>query len=310
MKIKPLVIIACIGILVGILSVIVYSERNPPQPPVSISYNPYDNGVYATGIVESIQPTGSNVNIFSEVSNRVTEIFITNGQKVKKNDRLLAIDDSVQREIVAKDAAQIQLDRANLLNVQEQLDKIQKSYLLNKKSVSKNALDNAINAVKIAKATLTVDTQQYKSDRNLLDKFIIKAPIDGIILRVVPATGDYVSPQGSYDTYTQGMLPSVQMAVETVDLQVRAFVNEILVPNLPNSARLEATMFIRGLNNRSIPLEYLSLQPYTIPNIELSDQRNERVDVRVLPIIFKFKKPADINIFPGQLVDIYLKGKA
>jgi HlyD family secretion protein len=28
-----------------------------------------------------------------------------------------------------------------------------------------------------------------------------------------------------------------------------------------------------------------------------------------LPIIFKFKKPEDINIFPGQLVDVYLKGK-
>ena len=41
-----------------------------PQPPIAVSYNPYDNGVYATGIVESFQPTGSNVNIYPEVSNR------------------------------------------------------------------------------------------------------------------------------------------------------------------------------------------------------------------------------------------------
>jgi HlyD family secretion protein len=52
------------------------------------------------------------------------------------------------------------------------------------------------------------------------------------------------------------------------------------------------------------------MQPYTIPKIQLSDQRSERVDVRVLPIIFKFKKPEDINLFPGQLVDIFIKGKA
>ena len=110
-----------------------------------------------------------------------------------------------------------------------------------------------------------------------------------------------------YDNYTQGMLPTIVMGVVTPDLQVRAYVDEILVPKLPFPPHLTATMFIRGLNNRSIPLTYVSFQPYTIPNIELSDERNERVDVRVLPIIFTFKKPTDINIFPGQLVDIYIK---
>lgn len=310
MNIKPLVIIACLGILIGIISVIVYNEKNEPQPPVAISHNPYDNGVYATGIVESFQPTGSNVNIYAEVSNRITQIFVTNGQILKKDDPILAIDDSVQREVVEKDLAQIKMDEANLVNVQEQLDKIQKSYRLNPKSVSRNALDNAINAVNITKNTINVDTQQYKSDQNLLNKFVIKAPIDGMVLRVVPSVGDYISPQGSYDTYTQGMLPSVQMGVATEYMQVRSYVNEILVPHLPKPSKLEGTMFIRGLNNKSIPLEFASVQPYTIPNIELSNQRNERVDVRVLPVIFKFKKPDDINIFPGQLVDVYLKGKA
>ena len=58
-------------------------------------------------------------------------------------------------------------------------------------------------------------------------------------------------------------------------------------------------MFIRGLNNKSIPWNF-ELQPYTIPNIELSDQRNERVDVRVLPIIFKFKKPKILIFFLGN----------
>lgn len=292
------------------ISVIVYNDRRESQPPIAVNYNPYDNGIYATGIVESFQPTGSNVNIYSEVSNRVTKIFVTNGQKLKKNDPILAIDDSVQRELVEKDIAQIQLDKANLLNVSQQLDKIKKSYSLDAKSVSKNILDNAINAVKIAKATFMVDTQQYKSDQNLLNKYVLRSPIDGLILRITPSVGDYVSPQGSYDLYTQAMLPSVQMGSAEFDLQVRAYVDEILIPRLPGPSKLEATMFIRGLNNASVPLEFVSIQPYAIPNIELSDQRNERVDVRVLPVIFKFKKPKDINIFPGQLVDVYLKGKA
>ncbi len=204
----------------------------------------------------------------------------------------------------------MELDKANLLNVQEQLEKIRLAYKLNHKAVSKNELDNAINAVKIAKAALAVASKQFESDNNLLAKYVTKSPIDGVVLRVVPAVGDYISPAGSYDTYTRGFVPTVQMGIVTPYLQVRAYVDEILVPRLPQPEKLQATMFIRGMNNKSVALEYVSIQPYTIPNIQLSDNRNERVDVRVLPIIFKFTKPEDINIYPGQLVDIYLKGSA
>lgn len=310
MKIKVLILIASFGILMGLVSVLFYNETSEHRPPVAVSYNPYKNGIYATGIVESFQPTGSNINIYPEVADRVTHVFVKDGQVVKKNTPILAIDNSVQKETTAKDFANIQLAHANLINVLEQLQKIKKAYTLNPQAVSKNALDNAINSVKIAQATLRVNTKQYDADRNLLAKYILRAPINGIILRVVPAVGDYVSPRGSYDTYTQDMLPSVQMGFDTPYLQVRAYVDEILTPRLPNPSHLKATLFVRGLDNRKIPLEFVQLQPYTIPNIELSDQRNERVDVRVLPIIFKFKKPTDINLFPGQMVDVYLKGTA
>jgi HlyD family secretion protein len=48
------------------------------------------------------------------------------------------------------------------------------------------------------------------------------------------------------------------------------------------------------------------VQPYVSPKIELSDQRQERVDVRVLPVIFKIEKPANVNLYSGELVDVYI----
>ncbi len=309
MSIKPLFGIAIVGIIAGIISVIVYNEKIVSQPPIAVSYNPYENGIYATGIVESFQANGSNVNIYPEVSGRVTNIFVRNGEKVTKGTPLLAIDDLIQREMVVKDEAEIEYASANLINLTKQLEKTQTSYHLDPKSISINALDNAIYAVQMAEDNLKAAKAQYRSDLALLDKYIIKSTIDGKILRIVCAIGDYVSPQGSYDTYTQAQLPTIQMGADTGNLQVRTFVDEILTPNLPDTSKLEATLFIRGLNNKSIPLEFDSIQPYTIPNIELSDQRNERVDVRVLPIVFRFKRPTDINIFPGQLVDVFIKGK-
>jgi HlyD family secretion protein len=48
------------------------------------------------------------------------------------------------------------------------------------------------------------------------------------------------------------------------------------------------------------------VQPYVSPKIELSDERLERVDVRVLPVIFKITKPSNANLYPGELVDVYI----
>ena len=86
---------------------------------------------------------------------------------------------------------------------------------------------------------------------------------------------------------------------------VRCYIDEILLHRLPQGAQMKAQMFIRG-TNISIPLEYVRVQPYVSPKIELSNQRTERVDVRVLPVIFRFEKPKDIHLYPGQLVDVYI----
>lgn len=309
MKTKVLFLIACLGIFAGVVSVLVYNEKVKSQPPLTVSYNPYEKGIYATGIVESYQPSGSNVNIFPEVSGKVTGVFVRDGQVLKKGTPILSLDDTVQKELVEKDAAQIQYELANLVNLKDQLAKIKKSYSLDAGSVSKNALDNAINAVKIAEESLNVAKAQYRTDKALLDKYVIGSPIDGMILRVGTAIGDYLSPQGHYDAYTQAMLPAVEMGVVTPYLEVRCFLDEILVPSLPNPTRFEATMFVRGESNKRIPLEFVRIQPYLTPKVQLSNQRTERVDVRVLPIIFRFKKPADMNVYPGQLTDIYIKGK-
>jgi HlyD family secretion protein len=68
---------------------------------------------------------------------------------------------------------------------------------------------------------------------------------------------------------------------------------------------MHATMFIRG-TQLSAPLEFVRMQPYVSPKIELSNQRAERVDVRVLPVIFKFEQTKKLNLYPGQLVDVYI----
>lgn len=311
MKTNYFFMIAIAGIIAGTISVFAYSSNVKAKEPVAISYNPYEMGVYAAGIVESNQRNGSNINIYPEVSGTVISIPIEDGSKVQAGDTLLVISGTTQAAIAEKARAQVAFEAANLANAQQQFDKLNKAYQLNKKSISKIDLDNARNALVSATQALSVAESQLNADLATLNKYVIKAPSDAIVLRVTPSVGDYVSPVvGAYDPYTQGNLPIVQLGSESRYLQVRAYVDEILVPMLPDTTQIDATLFVRGMSDKAIPLKFVNIQPYTIPNIQLSDARTERVDVRVLPIIFQFEKPSDIRIYPGQLVDVYIKAKS
>lgn len=307
MNIRILFIIALLGIAAGIISAIVYKDYSQPLPPLALNYNPYPNAVYAIGVVESNQPTGSNIEIFPSVAGTITSIAVTSGQKVSKDTPLFKIDDSIQQALVATDLANVQLQRANLKNVTDQLQKLAKSYQVNPRSVSKINLDDAKNAVKAATETLNGALKQYAADNAQLAKYTITAPTDGTVIRIAAAPGNYASPQGTFDLYTRQQTPPIIMVASSPQLIVRCYVNELLVPRLPINAPLTATLFVRGGNQPGIPLTYLNIQPFTQPALQLSALLSPRNDFRALPIQFTFQPPKSQTIYPGQFVDIYIQ---
>ena len=227
--------------------------------------------------------------------------------------------------------AQVVSAEASLKMASDTLLKDQAAYEMDPRSVSKDTLDSAINAAAVAKGNLLVAQKQYEltkagawiydiqnqerqlralekafaASSALLAKYTLRAPRDGVVLSINPIVGNYASPQGSYDAYTQGTDPVIVIGSSPTALNVRCYVDEILVPRLPSSSTMKAQMSVRG-SNVKIPLEYVRVQPYVSPKIELSDQRQERVDVRVLPVIFKVAKTANVNLYPGELVDVYI----
>jgi len=237
-------------------------------------------------------------------------------------------------ETLAVSMAQVENARATLKNARDQLTKQQRAYEMDARAISADALDNAKNAESIAAANLKVSEEQYsltkagawvydiqnaertyaalskayQSSAALLAKYTIRAPTDGVVLAVHSGVGSYVSPQGAYDTYTEGFAPLLVMGLPQGHLQVRAYIDEILVEQLPDPHKIQAQMFIRG-TTAHVPLTFVRVQPYISPKIELSDARQERVDLRVLPVIFRFQKPADLHLYPGQLVDVYVGAK-
>ena len=362
MRNRVIFIIAGAGFLLALVSAIIFGQQPKPQPPVfKPTADPYSHGIYSEGMIESSQAEGENINIYPQVSGPITSVRVAEGQKVHKGEPLLTIDDSVQRatadqlqaqaqaalallhelkaeprpETLAVSWAQLVDARASLKNARDQLDKERRSYEMDPQSVSRNDLDNDINAERVAAATAEVFQKQYAltkagawiydiqnqertyvaltksylSAAALLAQYTIRAPSDGTVLAVQATAGSYVSPQGAYDEYTEGFGPLIIMTKSAQgDLEVRDYVDEILVHELPDAAHMKAEMFIRGTSEH-VPLTFERIQPYISPKIELSDQRQELVDVRVLPIIFRFDRSQAPHVYPGELVDVYIQAR-
>jgi HlyD family secretion protein len=358
---KIIFALVVVGIMFGFYSAYVYAVPNKPLPPVfNPAPNPYAAGIYANGIIESYQANGENVSLYPEVPGVITRVLVTEGQSVTAGAPLLTIDDSIQSATVEQQRAQadaartlleelraqprpetlevaraqMDLAQAQLKTAEDTRDKQQHSYDMVKESVSKDALDNAVNAAKAAKANLDVATRQYEltkagawvfdiksqekqadalskafaASSALLAKYTVRAPVDGTVLSIQTSAGSYVSPQGVYDPYTQGFDPVVVMGTSNASLSVRTYVDEILIQRLPRAEQIQAKMFVRG-TNVNVPLEFVRIQPYVSPKIQLSNQRQEKVDLRVLPVIFRFVPPKEVNVYPGELVDVYIGGQ-
>jgi len=184
---KIIFTLSFVGLLAGVMVAYVSNLVQPALPPAfNPPTNPYSKGIYAEGILESDQPSGENMNIYPEVSGTVKQILAAEGQEVRQGTVLLVLDDSIQsatveqlqsqaqaaftllselkaqprKETLDVNEAQVVSMQAALKTAQDELDKQQAAYDLNPKSISKDALDSAANAVAAALANLEVARKQ------------------------------------------------------------------------------------------------------------------------------------------------------
>ena len=244
--------------------------------------------------------------------------------------QLMELKAQPRPENLAITESQVAVAQANLKIVHDEYAKRDATYSLSPNAISKDEVDTAGDAVTQAQSALDLATKQnnltkagawsydivnqekayaalkqaYDAANALLVKYRVKATVDGVVLSVNATVGSYVSSLGAYDTYTQGSDPLVVMGSPQNYLAVRCYVDEILVSRLPAPNQIVAQMAVRG-SDLKVPLEFVRVQPYVSPKIELSDERQEQVDLRVLPVIFRFEKK-DAPVYPGQEVDVYI----
>ena len=54
-------------------------------------------------------------------------------------------------------------------------------------------------------------------------------------------------------------------------------------------------------------LRFVHIEPYIVPKKSLTGESSERVDTRVLQIIYRFDRPTGASIYVGRQMDVFLE---
>jgi HlyD family secretion protein len=88
---------------------------------------------------------------------------------------------------------------------------------------------------------------------------------------------------------------------------VRADVDEVNAPLVKTGA--SGVAYLKGSTVQAIPLIFARIEPYIVPKKSLTGDNTERVDTRVLQIIYRFDPPP-FPVYTGQQVDVFIERDA
>jgi HlyD family secretion protein len=135
-----------------------------------------------------------------------------------------------------------------------------------------------------------------------LERATARAPFDGMVLQVNINVGDFA--RGGIEAT---LLQDALLVFGGVNpLHVRIDVDEEDAWRVFPGAN--AMAYVRGNSSIKFPLHFVRIEPYVIPKRSLTGENLERVDTRVLQVIYRFEKN-DLPIYPGQLLDIFIEAK-
>ena len=341
---KILLPLLSLGFLTFAVLHVVHAQQKGPdvQPPVEPARSPFARTVAGAGIVES---RTENISIGSHLPGVVEKVFVKVGDPVKVGDKLFQLDARAltaeldSREAALK-AAQAQLDRLKEQPRKEELppskarvEEAQANFadqqnlerrardLYNRQAIGEEEYDRRKYALDAARAQLRRATAEYDllkagawqwdkevaaaavvqaraqrdQTRTELDRLVVRASVDGSVLQVNVRSGEFVgAPPGQ-----------ILMMLGDVSVKhVRVDIDENDIPRFRKGAPARAVL--RGAPQRGYRLGFVRVEPYVIPKKSLTGDSTERVDTRVLQVIYALGQRGEKRVFVGQQLDVFL----
>jgi len=151
--------------------------------------------------------------------------------------------------------------------------------------------------VDVAKAEVHLAEQQVERIRTEIERTTVTAPVAGMVLQCKVRAGEYAPADA---------LPQPLILLGRLDrFHVRADVDEKDAWRFHPESKASAS--VRGNGARRFPLLFVRLEPYVVPKKNLTGDSTERVDTRVLQVIYALDPAAEVYV--GQQMDVFIEEK-
>ncbi|MFO0261257.1 MAG: HlyD family secretion protein [Planctomycetota bacterium] len=316
----------------------------PPAPPPR---SPFGDSIAASGLIEPRSENISIGSPFSGVIQEVFVNAEKVGSTVRQGDPLFRIDDrhlraqlAVEQALLATPRAQLQrldalprpeevkpaefrvvaaqarlqsandaFERAMKLRQNAALPEAEIVAAIQEKEFAVAELARAESELALLKAgawvhdrhIIEADVQAIEARiqqiQTEIDRSLVRAPLDGVVLQVNIRPGEFVGTPASKDLIVLGDMGQPHVRVDVDENDIPRF--------RPGSA---ASAIVRGSADDRLEIDFVRVEPYVIPKQALTGNNTERVDTRVLQVIFAVR-PNQTEVFVGQQVDVFIKAE-
>lgn len=339
--------VAVLGLGLAIYTVST-ARHDPPKAPLAAppSVNPYPHGIAATGIVEA---ASRNVQVSAPEGGVVTRVFVEVGAVVAVGDPLFELDSRPLQAELIEARAQLGTAEAELKRLQaspraEELPPLEAAITAAESELAdwadqyeryQQAAQQVAGsdvearrrwfAMQVARARLfraktelallkagawapdlavaeaNVGAAQARLDsiQLLIERRTVRAPIAGTVLRRNIEPGQFAAAEPRTAALVLGDLST---------MMIRAQVDEEDVSGLRQGAA--GTARVRGPAGVTVLLDMVRIEPFAAPKVELTGATTERVDTRVVEVVFRVRGTSPVTLYPGQRVDVYIDGAA
>jgi HlyD family secretion protein len=207
----------------------------------------------------------------------------------------LARESAISEEELFSARAEVQISLAQLEQAKAQLAERESMLTQLEGSISNGVVSDGIKRqVQAALVDEAIAVVNQRETEVALQSIV--APSNGTILQVKIRPGEFASAAALSD-------PLITMGNIDV-LHVRAEIDEEEVPRFRREAKAWASA--RGKPDTRYPLAFIRIEPLLIPKRSLNGNVSERIDTRILQIIYRLDNTGK-EVFSGQQVDVFIE---
>lgn len=304
---------------------------------------PFTSSIAAVGIVE---PSSENINIGSPVNRVVDKVDVLVGEKVRKGQILfrlesrdLAAELETQKiayalslanykklqalprsqDVAAAAAilkgAEVELQQSK--SVYERVSGLQNSGAMSQEEVARRKYLFEDSEAKFQQSQADFDkvkagawlpdldiaklqAEQAKANQERIEmeieRTLIRSPIDATVLQIRVHEGEFPP----CDSSRAPLMVIGNTDVMHLRVSINQYDASYFKPEDP------AVAFLQGNSRTEFPLKFVRIEPYFVPKQNITGEITEKVDTRVMQVIYAFEENTQ-PIYVGQQMDVFIK---